>query len=184
MTFPRQILMAVATSMLLAACGSEEHQDLKQWMRDAAKDLRGRVPPLPEIKPFPIVSYDANDRLEPFNAVKVLPEKSVGAGAQPDFDRPKEPLEAYPLESLQMVGVVRKDKTMYALIQAGSMIHHAKIGGHLGQNFGVIKAISEGEVLIKEIVQDPSGQSADWLERPATLQLQEKSTEPRKETKK
>ncbi|MDP2808609.1 MAG: pilus assembly protein PilP [Rhodocyclaceae bacterium] len=180
----RQTLAAVMTAAFLAACGGEEHRDVKQWMQDAARDMQGRVQPLPEIRPFPIVSYDANDQQEPFNAAKVLPEKRAGTGAQPDFDRPKEPLEAYPLESLQMVGVVRKGGTMHALIQVGGMVHQVKAGNHLGQSFGMITAVKEAEVQIKELVQDPSGQTADWIERPATLQLQERPVEPQKEVKK
>lgn len=180
----RRMLAASMVSVFLAACGGEEHKDMKQWMQDAARDMRGRVPPLPEIRPFPIVSYDANDLQEPFSPAKALPEKRAGAGAQPDFDRPKEPLEAYPLESLQMVGVVRRGGAMYALIQAGGMVYQVKAGNHLGQSFGMITAVKEAEVQIKELVQDPSGQTADWIERPATLQLQEGPVEPQKEAKK
>lgn len=164
----------LSLALILAACGGEEHQDLKQWMTEEAKGMHGRVQPIPEIKPFPIVSYDAGDALEPFSPAKVIPEKRSSAGGiQPDFDRPKEPLEAYPLESLRMVGVVRKNKVLYALVQVDNMVHQVRVGNHVGQNFGVISTISESQVNIKELVQDPSGQTADWVERLATLQLQE-----------
>lgn len=170
--------------MALAGCGGEEHQDIKQWMKEASADMRGRVQPIPEIRPFPIVSYDAGDLLEPFNPGKVIPEKRLGGGGiQPDFDRPKEPLEAYPLETLKLVGVVRKDKTLYGLIQAGTMVHQVKKGNHLGQSFGMITSVTETEIQVTELVQDPTGQTADWVERPATLQLQEVAETP-KETKK
>lgn len=176
----RPILLAC---VVVAACGGEEHQDVKQWMKEASADMRGRVQPIPEIKPFPVVSYDAGELLEPFSPGKVIPEKRLGGGGiQPDFDRPKEPLEAYPLETLKMVGVVRKDKVLHALILAGGAVHQVKKGNHLGQSFGVITAVTEAEVQIKELVQDPTGQTADWVERPATLQLQE-SGEPQKEAR-
>lgn len=169
---------------LLAACGGEEHQDIKQWMAEVSKDMRGRVQPIPEIKPFPIVSYDAGDLLEPFSSAKVVPEKRGGGGGiQPDFDRPREPLEAYPLESLKMVGVVRKAKTLHALIQVDGTIHQVRMGNHLGQSFGVVTSITEAQVNIKELVQDPSGQTADWVERLATLQLQDQA-QPQKEARK
>jgi type IV pilus assembly protein PilP len=162
--------------LLLAACGGDEHQDLKQWMAEASTDMRGRVQPIPEIKPFPIVSYDAADLPEPFSAGKVVPEKrAAGGGIQPDFDRPREPLEAYPLESLKMVGVVRKGKLLYGLIQADKMVHQVKAGNHIGQSFGVITSISEAQVSVKELVQDPSGETTDWVERLANLQLQDQS---------
>lgn len=175
---------AILLTMALAACGGEEHQDLKQWMAEASKDMHGRVQPIPEIKPFPIVSYDAGDLLEPFGSAKVIPEKRTTAGGiQPDFDRAKEPLEAYPLESLRMVGVVRKNKVLHALIQVDGMVHQVRTGNHMGQNFGAISSITEAQVSVKELVQDPSGQTADWVERLATLQLQEQ-TQPQKETRK
>jgi len=170
--------------LLLPACGGEEHQDLKQWMADASKDMRGKVQPIPEIKAFPIVSYDAGDLVDPFSPSKVVPEKRAGGGGlQPDFDRPREPLEAYPLETLKMVGVVRGKDGLHALIQASGMVHQVRVGNHLGQDFGVVTAITDSEVKLKELVQDPSGQTADWVERQSTLQLQE-SAEPQKETRK
>ena len=42
---------------------------------------------------------------------------------------------------------------------------------YLGQNFGRIMKITETEVQLREVVQDSSG---DWIERPASLQLQER----------
>ncbi len=167
-------LLLAATSVLLVACAGDEHQDMKQWMADSAKDLRGRVQPIPEIKPFPVVSYDAGDLLDPFNPRKAQPEKrGGGTGLQPDFDRPREPLEAFALESLKMVGVVHIKNAFHALINASGVVHQVKSGSHIGLDFGVITGIAESEVRIKELVQDPSGQTADWVERPASLQLQE-----------
>jgi type IV pilus assembly protein PilP len=175
----------VLVTLLLAACGSEEHQDVKAWMADASKDMQGRVQPIPEIKPFPIVSYDAGDLPEPFNPAKVVPERRTGGGGgmQPDFDRPREPLEAYPLESLKMVGVVRKNKVLHGLIQVDGTVYQVRPGNHLGQSFGVITSITEAQVNIKELAQDPSGQTADWVERLTTLLLQE-DVQPQKETRK
>lgn len=174
----------VLSVVLLAACGGEEHQDIKNWMADAAKDMHGRVQPIPEIKPFPIISYDSGDLPEPFNPSKVVPEKrSGGGGIQPDFDRPREPLEAYPLESLKMVGVMRKDKVLHALIQVDNTVYQVRAGNHMGQSFGVITSITDAQVNIKELVQDPTGQTADWVERMATLQLQEQA-QSQKEAKK
>ena len=43
----------------------------------------------------------------------------------------------------------------------------------MGQNFGVITKISESEVALRELIQDPGG---EWVERVSTLQLQEKET--------
>jgi type IV pilus assembly protein PilP len=156
----------------LAACGGEEHQDLRQWMKESTKDFKGKIPPLPEIKSFPAVAYEAGDLLDPYNAAKIEPERKAGGGAlKPDLDRRKEPLEAYPLESLKMVGALIKGKMVYALIQADKNLHQVKIGNYMGQNFGIITDVSETEVKLKELVPDSLG---DYMERTSTLQLQEK----------
>jgi type IV pilus assembly protein PilP len=160
------------TVALLAGCGDGEHGDVKAWMAEASKDMQGRVQSIPEIKSFPIISYDAGDFPEPFSPSKVIPEKRAGSGrAQPDFDRPREPLEAYPLESLRMVGVMRNGRQPHALIQVDNMVYQVRVGNHIGQNFGVITSITDTQVSIKESVQDPTDQTADWVERIVTLGL-------------
>lgn len=170
-------LSLLAGVLLLTACAGEEHQDLKEWMRESAKDLRGHVPPLPELKPFPIVSYNGSNLVDPFRASRIVPERGTGTGGNvPDFDRPKEPLEAYPLESLKLVGVMLpgtgNTKTPYALIRSSDGLNYVVVGNHLGQNFGVVTAITAMEIKIKETVKDPTGQTADWVERPASLYLE------------
>lgn len=161
--------------LLLTACSGGEHEDLRQWMADETKDIRGRIPPLPEVKPYEPVPYDAGNLLDPFRAAKIEPEhrKSGGGGMQPDFNRHKEPLESFPLESLKYVGVLLKAKASYAIILADGALHQVKLGNYMGQNFGVITKISESEVALRELIQDPGG---EWVERVSTLQLQEKET--------
>jgi type IV pilus assembly protein PilP len=162
----------VMVAVLLTACGDSEHGDVKAWMAEASKDMQGRVQSVPEIKPFPIISYDAGDFPEPFSPSKVIPEKRAGSGGTgPDFDRPREPLEAYPLETLKMVGVMRNERQPHALIQADNMVYQVRVGNHIGQNFGVITSITDTQVSIKEFVQDPTDQTADWVERIVTLGL-------------
>lgn len=167
---------ALLASLLLAACGGEEHSDIKEWMKDATKDLRGRVPPLPEVKPFPIVSYDAGDIVDPFRPSKIEPErKQGGGGAKPDFDRRREELEKYPLETLKFVGLLRQGKLLYAVIVADKKIYRVKIGNYMGQDYGMVTdiqtspALDEGKLILRELVQDPTG---DWVERETVLEMQ------------
>jgi len=167
--FPLLLLAAV-----LSGCGDAEHQDIKQWMDESSRDLRGRVKPLPELKPFPLIAYEAHDQMDPFSANRVEPEKREGGGgARPDFDRPREQLENFPLESLQFIGIVSKTKSKdrHALVQVDGVVYQASKGNYMGQNFGRIAAITDTEIILKEIVQDPSGQTTDWVERQMTLQL-------------
>lgn len=160
---------------LLVGCGGGEHEDIKKWMEESSRDLRGRVPPLPELKPFPIISYEAHDQMDPFTPGRVEPEKKEGGGMKPDFDRPREQLENFPLESLHFVGLMNKNKgkTRHALIQVDGVIYQVGKGNYLGQSYGRISEITDSEIILKEIVQDPSGQTTDWVERQAALQLQE-----------
>lgn len=168
-------VVLIGMCLLLAACSGGEHEDLRQWMADETKDIRGRIPPLPEVKPYEPVPYDAGNLLDPFRSAKIEPDhrKSGGGGMQPDFNRHKEPLESFPLESLKYVGVLLKAKASYAIILADGALHQVKLGNYMGQNFGVITKISESEVALRELIQDPGG---EWVERVSALQLQEKET--------
>lgn len=171
----KRLWSALAASLLLAACGSEEHTDIKQWMKDATKDVVGRVPPLPEVKPFPVVSYDAGDLIDPFRPAKIVPDKKTGGGGvKPDLDRRKEELEKFPLDSIKFVGLLRNDKMLYAVLVVDSRIYRVKIGNYMGQDFGMITDIQaspgldEGKIILRELVQDASG---DWVERETPIEL-------------
>jgi type IV pilus assembly protein PilP len=166
------ICFALASAML--GCSNGEHEDIKQWMADASRDLKGKVPPLPELRPFPIAPYEAKNQVDPFSIARIEPEKKEGSGVnKPDFDRPREQLEAFSLETLQFIGVIRKSKgrDRRALIRADNAIYQVGIGNYMGENFGRIVEISDAELILKETVQDPTGQTTDWVEREATLQL-------------
>lgn len=164
--------------VMLSACSSGGHEDIKSWMEESSRELKGVIPPLPELKPFPVVSYDAAEKIDPFNALRIDPERKESGGAgKPDFDRPKEQLEAYPLESISYIGVVNKTKNnaKHAVVQVDGVVYQVGKGNYMGQNFGRIVNITNSEIVLKEIVQDPSGQTSDWVERQMTLQLQEGS---------
>lgn len=158
---------------LLAGCASKE-EDIHAWMTQQAQGMRGAVKPLPEIKPFPIVEYEAQGLISPFSSERIVPEQRAGSGGggglKPDLNRRREPLEAYPLESLTMVGVIMQGKQAEALIKADNAIHQVGVGNYMGQNFGVVTAISETEVKLRELVEDANG---DWIERSSSLLLQE-----------
>jgi type IV pilus assembly protein PilP len=159
----------------LAACGNGEQQALRQWMAESAKNLKGAVPALPAVKPYAPFDYAAKELKDAFQTSKIDPESVTHGGKRVDFLKPgtdhrKEPLEAFPLESLKMVGTLQQDRTTYALIRADNNLYRVKSGNYLGGNFGKIEGISETEVTIKEAVQDSDG---DWTERTSTLQLSE-----------
>lgn len=164
-------LLPLVISLALSACGEGTYSDLDQFIRDSGKDLHGKVVPPPAIKPYEYYPYDAFDIPDPFKPRKSELIKGGGGGLQPDLKRRKELLESFPLESLKMVGSLQQNKAIYALIKApDSTLHRVKVGGYLGQDFGLITAVSESEVRLKEIVQDSTG---DWAERVSTLMLED-----------
>jgi len=168
-------LLALGCVSLLAACSGDQHSDLRQELQQLTKDLRGRVEPLPAVKTYESVPYTAEADIDPFRPDRIIVADAAGGpdaggGRKPDFDRPKEPLEAFPLESIQMVGTITQAKETFGLVKAGQNLYRVKAGNYMGQNFGVIVAINEGQIELKELVQDGSG---EWNERTSALQLRE-----------
>ncbi len=172
--------LALAGGLALAGCGGEEHSDLKQELNQLTKDLRGRVDPLPQVRPYEPVPYKGEGEVDPFRPERInvaqagAPSPSAGAvgGRKVDAerDRLKEPLEAFPLESILMVGTLTQAKETFALVKAGPNLYRVKKGNYMGQNFGHITSIDEGQISLKELIQDSGG---DWIERASALQLQE-----------
>jgi len=168
-------VLAIGLASLLVACTGEEFGDLKAELKEKTKDMRGKIDPLPVVKPYEPVPYKAFDQLDPFSSAKIeLVTKSAGTGGggglKPDLNRPKEPLEAYPLESLKMVGVLQQRKASFALVKADTGLYRVSVGNYMGQNFGLITAITDSQIQLRELIQDAIG---DWTERQSTLQLQE-----------
>lgn len=167
--------IAIALSLLaLAACGGEQHSDLRQFVKDSDNLPRGRIPALPEARPYEAFNYDAFDLVDPFKPRKIEPPKPTkiaGGITPPDPNRRKEPLEAYPLENLKMVGTLQQKKDMHALVKTpDNNLFRVRSGNFIGQNFGRITGVSESAIKLKELVQDSGG---EWKEEERTLLLQD-----------
>jgi len=162
--------ISLMTVVLVAGCGGQSHQDLRNWMADQGKGVRGKLDPLPQIKPYEPFAYADFDLPDPFKPRKIEPVKGESTSKlAPDLNRRREPLEAYPLEGLSMVGTLEKGKALYALVKTPERdIYQVRQGNHMGQNFGVIVGISDTEIKLKELMQDGAG---DWSERSSTLNL-------------
>ena len=162
--------VVIMLCLALTACGESDQNELRQWMTESTKDLRGRIPALPQVKPYEPLPYDAGGLVDPFKSSKLGgDQKKSGGGRQPDMDRAREPLESFPLESLKYVGVMVRKNSAFAIIQADASLYQVRTGNYMGQNFGVVTRVTEDVVLLKELVQDAAG---DWVERESTLQLQ------------
>jgi type IV pilus assembly protein PilP len=154
----------------LSACGGGGMDDLRTFVAETGKDMQGKIEPLPEIKAYDPFAYEAFDLPDPFKPRK-LSSSGGGGGVQPDLTRPKEPLEAYSLETLKLVGMLSKQGAMHAVIKTPeNAIYHVRKGNYVGQDFGLVTQITESDVTLREIVQDSAG---DWSERISTLVLQD-----------
>lgn len=165
------LIAPVAVCLWLSGCGGEKHSDLRAWVKQQDDLPRGRIPPLPEVKPYEAIEYAAFDLTDPFKPRKIEPPKTgQRGGLQPDPNRRREPLEAYPLESLKMVGVLRQKETFALVKTPDNTLFQVKAGNYLGQNFGRILAVSDSAIKLKEILQDSNG---NWEEKEQSLLLQE-----------
>jgi type IV pilus assembly protein PilP len=154
----------------VTGCSTAEHEDLKGWMNEQAKGMKGKVPPLPEIKPFPVVSYEAEKVLSPFSNSKVLTAEMAKDQSTPTSDRPKQPLESFLLEDLQVTGVLFDGKSYIAIVQTPrpNKPKYVRVGEFMGQNFGKVVGIDHCQVRIVETVKDTNGA---WTDREVVKQL-------------
>jgi type IV pilus assembly protein PilP len=166
----RLTFAGLVASLVLAACSGEPYEDLRQFVKDSDNLPRGRIEPLPEVKPYEPVAYNAFDLSDPFRPRKMEQTKTAG-GLAPDTNRRKEALEAYPLDNMRMVGTLEQEKKIFALVRTpDNALHRVKPGNYIGQNFGFVTQITDSSVTLKEVVQDGTG---DWTERVSVLQLLE-----------
>ena len=176
----RPLLAAAIAGALLAGCGASGQEELQQWMNDQRAATKPHVTPIPEPKKFTPQAYTQEGATDPFSNIKLtqaLKRESAQATSNaalvaPELARRKEPLEAYPLDAMKMVGSLIKEGQPVALLRVDNLLYQVKPGNYLGQNYGKIVKVSETEVTLREIVQDATG---EWTERTATLQLQERS---------
>jgi type IV pilus assembly protein PilP len=173
---PGRTVVAAMIFAALAACTGEQ-DELRDWMEQQKREVKPNVEPLSPPKKFVPQAYTAMTSVEPFSPQKLTvalkqevrqPNSMLAA----EINRRKEPLEAYPLDSMSMVGSVVKQGRQYALLKVDNLLYQVKVGDYLGQNYGKISKITETDISLREIVQDAAG---EWIERGASLQLQEKS---------
>lgn len=166
-------LAALTAVLLLGGCGGDRMSDLHQWVDQVEARPGGRISPLPTIKPYRKFAYSAFDLRDPFSPSRLAgaakTKVSSNSKLRPDTKRRRGPLEAYPLDTLRMVGTLDKAGHVWALVRApDGTIYPVHDGNYMGQNYGKVVKISEGQVSLVEIVPDGMG---GWMKRPASLAM-------------
>ena len=168
------VLMA---GLIIAGCSGDKLSDLRHFIQVEKAKPGGRVEPIPEVKPFESFTYRPAGRKSPFEPwglnLGVAKTASSTSGLHPDLNRRREALEAFPLDTLKMVGTLAQKGTLWAIIKApDGLVYRVTINNYLGQNHGRIKKISDDKVELVEIVPDGLG---GWQERQASLVIADKS---------
>jgi type IV pilus assembly protein PilP len=176
---PMRITLALLLALAVTACGSSGQEELQEWMNEQKALTKPKVTPIPEPKKFTPQAYTQETATDPFSNQKLTQAlkreaqaTSNAALVAPELARRKEPLESFPLDAMKMVGTLMKEGQPVALVKVDNLLYQVRPGNYLGQNFGKIVKVGETEVTLREIVQDAAG---EWIERTATLQLQERS---------
>ncbi|EJL72783.1 pilus assembly protein PilP [Variovorax sp. Varisp85] len=176
MKIAAKVLWLTLAALGLSACDSGQ-DDLQRWMAEQRAQVKPSVPPISEPKKFTPQTYTEASSFEPFNILKLTQalrresnQPSTSELIAPELARRKEALEAFPLDSMAMVGSMNRNGQPVALVRVDKLLYKVRVGEYLGLNYGRITRINETEVALREIVQDAAG---EWIERVATLQLQE-----------
>ena len=170
-----RLTLATLGATALVGCGAEL-DELQQWMEQQRREVKPNVPPLQPPKKFDPQPYAAADAVEPFSTQKLTvalkrDERVPSSLLAGELKRRKEPLEAYPLDNMNMVGSVTKQGLPFALLRVDGLLYQVKVGDYMGQNYGRVLRISDTDLVLREVVQDAAG---EWIERNSTLQLLER----------
>jgi type IV pilus assembly protein PilP len=166
--------IAVLLLGVLAGCANPHLDNLRSYVDEKKSQPPGRIEPLPEIKQISTFVYDPEGRRDPFMPTEEGQSEvagNVSNGISPDFNRRKEELESYALDSIRMVGILEQAGVTWGLVKTKEgTIHRVKAGNYMGQNHGKITHITEDKIELTEIVSNGSG---GYSERQASLALAE-----------
>lgn len=162
----------IATS-LLVGCGNSD-QAVQQRMAAVSKNLTGMVEKIAEPKGFAPYKYESATRIDPFSEVKLALANQLPNARNPLTPHPEphapQPLEAFPLESLKMVGMLQQKGATYAFVKSDAAVQRIQVGDYMGKDNGKVTAINESQIALTELVRDGGG---DYVARSSTLQLQQ-----------
>ncbi|HEY2346140.1 MAG TPA: pilus assembly protein PilP [Xanthomonadaceae bacterium] len=164
----RWIVTAVAV-VALAGCGRSTTSDpnLEQWVAQVKARPAPPLDPVPVMQKFETFLYNDQGLRDPFS--QPVDNVGKGNGPRPDPNRPKQPMESYPLDSLVMNGTLGAGAGLVGLVMSPDKVTHRVVpGNYVGQNDGKVIEVTPTKINITELVPDGAG---GWIERPASIAL-------------
>ena len=163
-------------SAVMIGCSKGPDDNLNTYIEEVKNRPRGNIEPLPPLRTYDAYIYNVMAMRSPFDQPVELPEETVTGTAdpkvEPDWSRPREYLEGFNFDSLQMVGSLRRKGRFWVLMKdPEGGINRVAVGNYVGKDHGEIVSASDVQVDVVEIVSDGLG---GWLKRPRTLTLAEK----------
>lgn len=164
-------LFLLSLCVLIAGCSDPRLAELDRQLTA----LRNEPGPAPSFEPVVIPGHDGVDyrpveSRSPFQprALDAAREVPVNSQVMPKADRQREPLEAYALSELTLVGTLTVSGEPSALIkEPGGQVRRLRVGNYLGLNHGRIVDITSSTVLLVELVVE----QGSWVERNRQLSL-------------
>jgi type IV pilus assembly protein PilP len=163
-------LSIASLAVLLVSGCSRETNDLYTFIENEKSSNVGSVKPIPQFKPYESFSYTAAELRDPFvSNAEIDDENEIADGPTPENNRPKQPLESFPLDTLALVGLLEQAKNRWGLIKdPQNVVHRVKLGNYMGQNEGRITEITETNISLVEIIPDGIG---GFIEREASIAI-------------
>lgn len=158
-------LLLGAAILSVAAC-TRGSRDLEAKVNEIKAQPAPPLDPLPVMQQFESFEYAAQNLRDPFSQPVA---DQAGGGLRPDPNRRKEVLEAFPLDSLDMVGTIGSGSGVIALLMGPDKVtYRVRPGNYMGLSDGRVTAVFEDRVEMVELVPDGAG---GWLERQAKIAL-------------
>jgi len=163
----------VVAVIVLSGCGRSitstpgDAPNLEKWVAEVKSRAAPPIEIIPLMQQFESFEYAAQSLRDPFS--DAFTTDSGGSGPRPDSARRRQPLELFPLDSLDMVGTLGRGGGLVGLVMTPDKVtHRVRPGAYVGQSDGRVTGVYEDRIEIVELVPDGAG---GWLERPATVAL-------------
>lgn len=168
----KRILLPLLSLVLAACSGSGRYADLDAFIAEKRSSPSGTIAPIPALKAYRAFTYTASGLRSPFTKpvdVKEIARLEASSSVKPDMSREREYLESFSIDSLKMVGTVKLNNVLWALIKApDGAVHRVRERNYIGRNHGKIIDVGGNYVSVVEIV---STGGEGWVERPRSLEL-------------